>query len=81
MGGSDEANILSLHLAYFILFREKCTYSTKYEEVCTDEKKKVCEKFWKEDGYGGKIWTEDPSRCHWLQESECTKEPRPVKVI
>ena len=49
--------------------------------MCADEKRKVCEKFWKEDGYGGKIWTEDPSRCHWLQESECTKEPRPVKVI
>merc|ERR1711935_276446 len=55
--------------------KEKSTY----KEVCTDDRKKVCEKFWQEDGYGGKIWTEDPSKCHWLQESECTQEPRPVK--
>ena len=64
-----------------IFFREKCTYKTTYKEECSDKKQKVCEKFWKEDGYGGKVWTEDPSRCHWLQESECTQVPHPVKVI
>merc|ERR1712117_96121 len=58
---------------------EKCTYKTTYKEECSDKKQKVCEKFWKEDGYGGKVWTEDPSRCHWLQESECTQVPHPVK--
>ena len=61
-------------------FRERCTYKTTYKEKCADEKRKVCEKFWKEDGYGGKVWTEDPSKCHWLQESECTQYPEPVKV-
>merc|ERR1711934_587358 len=60
--------------------KEKCTYKTTYKEVCTDEKKKVCEKFWKEDGYGGKIWTEDPSSCHWLEADECHDEPKPKKV-
>merc|ERR1712124_129991 len=49
--------------------REKCTYKTTYKEECSDKKQKVCEKF----------WTEDPSRCHWLQESECTQVPHPVK--
>merc|ERR1711974_404491 len=59
--------------------REKCTYKTTYKEECSDKKQRVCEKFWKEDGYGGKVWTEDPSKCHWLQESECMQVPHPVK--
>merc|ERR1712224_286323 len=59
--------------------REKCTCKTTYKEECSDKKQKVCEKFWKEDGYGGKVWTEDPSRCHWLKESECSRVPHPVK--
>ena len=44
------------------------------------EKTKACEKFWKEDGYGGKVWTEDPSKCHWLEEDSCHDEPVPKKV-
>merc|ERR1712117_693839 len=59
--------------------REKCTYKTTYKEECSDKTQKVCEKFWKEDGYGGKVWTEDPSKCHWLKESECSRVPHPVK--
>merc|ERR1712010_285094 len=50
-------------------YRERCTYKTTYKEKCADEKRKVCEK----------VWTEDPSKCHWLQESECTQYPEPVK--
>ena len=69
-----------LHLSNLILFRQKCDYHTEYVEKCYDQKQKVCEKYWKQDGYGGKVWTEDPSRCHWLQESECVKEPHPKKV-
>ena len=44
------------------------------------QKEKACEKFWKEDGYGGKVWTEDPSKCHWLEKDACHKEPVPKKV-
>ena len=51
-----------------------------YEEKCVTEKTKACEKFWKEDGYGGKVWTEDPSKCHWLESDSCHDEPRPKKV-
>ena len=58
---------------------EECDYETVYEEKCVTEKTKACEKFWKEDGYGGKVWTEDPSKCHWLKESECSRVPHPVK--
>ena len=68
-------------MANEILCSEECEYETVLEEKCVTEKTKACEKFWKEDGYGGKVWTEDPSRCHWLQESECTQVPHPVKVI
>merc|ERR1712021_227658 len=46
---------------------EECTYETVFEEKCVT-KEEACEKFWKEDGYGGKIWMESPSSCHWLQE-------------
>merc|ERR1712027_150981 len=53
---------------------EECEY-----ETVVAEKTKACEKFWKEDGYGGKVWTEDPSKCHWLEESECSRVPHPVK--
>ena len=62
-----------------VYFRQKCNYETEYKEECADKKQKVCEKFWKEDGYGGKVWTEDPSKCHWLKESECSRVPHPVK--
>ena len=68
-------------MANEMLCSEECEYETVLEEKCVTEKTKACEKFWKEDGYGGKVWTEDPSRCHWLQESECTQVPHPVKVI
>merc|ERR1712039_1163167 len=57
----------------------KTVKKIKYIEECETEKTKACEKFWKEDGYGGKVWTEDPSKCHWLQESDCTQVPHPVK--
>ena len=59
---------------------EECDYETVYEEKCVTEKTKACEKFWKEDGYGGKVWTEDPSKCHWLESDSCHDEPRPKKV-
>merc|ERR1712117_366030 len=58
---------------------QKCNYQTEYKEECADKKQKVCQKFWEEDGYGGKVWTEDPTKCHWLKESECSRVPHPVK--
>ena len=64
---------------YFVYFSQECTYYTENKEKCSDKKEKVCEKFWKEDGYGGKVWTEDPTKCHWLEESECMKVPVPIK--
>ena len=63
-----------------LFLRQVCEYHTVYEEVCYDERVKVCENFWKEDGYGGKIWSEDPSKCHWLDHSQCVKTPKPKKV-
>ena len=60
--------------------REECSYSTKLVEKCTTEKQRVCEKFWKDDGYGGKVWTEDVRKCHYLEADECMNEPQPVKV-
>ena len=66
--------MLSIH------FRPKCEYKTRQKEVCHDEKKKVCEGYWKEDGYGGKVWNEDPEKCHWLEESECMTVPYPELV-
>ena len=66
-------------LIILLYLSQECTYYTEYQEKCSDKKEKVCEKFWKEDGYGGKVWTEDPSKCHWLKESECSRVPHPVK--
>ena len=63
-----------------VYFREECEYRTEYREKCADKKEKVCEKFWKEDGYGGKVWTEDPSKCQYLEADECMDVPKPVKV-
>ena len=67
-------------MASEILCSEECEYETVLEEKCVTEKTKACEKFWKEDGYGGKVWTEDPSKCHWLESDSCHDEPRPKKV-
>jgi len=41
--------------------RETCKYEyrTAYEEVCREEAVKVCDKIWKEDGYGGQSWTNE----------------------
>ena len=63
-----------------MLFRDTCEYKTTYKEVCADERKRVCEGFWQDDGYGGKVWTENPDKCHWLEESECKKVPHKEKV-
>merc|ERR1711934_531640 len=59
--------------------RQKCTWSTKYVEKCVTEPIRVCEKFWKNDGYGGKVWTEDLKKCHNLETDECMDEPEPIK--
>merc|ERR1712027_137578 len=48
--------------------RTKCTWSTKLGEKC-----------WKNDGYGGKVWTEDLKRCHNLETNECMDEAQPIK--
>ena len=56
-------------------FREKCEYKTIYKEECADERRKVCEHFWKEDDYGGRVWVPNPDKCHWLEESECMWVP------
>ena len=61
-------------------FRTKCTWSTKLVEKCVDKPVRVCEKFWKNDGYGGKVWTEDLKRCHNLETNECMDEAQPIKV-
>lgn len=55
--------------------REKCEYKTIYKEECADERRKVCEHFWKEDDYGGRVWVPNPDKCHWLEESECMWVP------
>ena len=62
------------------VFRDTCEYKTAYKEVCADERKRVCEGFWQDDGYGGKFWSENPDKCHWLEESECMTETRPKLV-
>merc|ERR1712184_19651 len=59
---------------------EVCDYKTEYKEKCVTKREKACEKFWKEDGKGGKVWTEDPSKCYWLEADECHDEPVPIKV-
>ena len=61
-------------------FRTKCTWSTKLVEKCVDKPVRVCEKFWKNDGYGGKVWTEDLRKCHNLETNECMDEAQPIKV-
>ena len=61
-------------------FREKCEYKTIYKEECADERRKVCEHFWKEDDYGGRVWVPNPDKCHWLEESECMTVPYPELV-
>ena len=68
-------NALDAYLSYVVF-----DPVISHEEVCYDERVKVCENFWKEDGYGGKIWSEDPSKCHWLDHSQCVKTPKPKKV-
>ena len=60
--------------------RNKCEYETHYTEECADVRKKICQSLWKDDGYGGKVWTEDPSTCRWLEESECKRVPHPKEV-
>merc|ERR1712010_346939 len=64
-------------IKYVEEFEIKC--HNEHKQKCTYKRMKVCEKFWKEDGYGGKTWTEDPAKCHYLEESECTQVPHPVK--
>ena len=60
--------------------REKCEYKTTYTQECADRNKRVCMESWKDDGYGGRVWAEDPSTCKWLQKSECMSIPHPEKV-
>ena len=53
-------------------------FDTVSEKVCDDKQIQVCEKIWVEDGYGGKVWTEDPSTCRDVTKTECGDVERQV---
>jgi len=56
-------------------YRKSC--NTKYRKepytdtVCQDNYQQVCEKVWVDDGYGGKVFKEDPHSCKKAKKTEC----------